>query len=86
MATHFLKTINPFFQQLWDGKKTFEIRFNDRNYQIDDVLVLQEYYSEERLFTGREIKVKVPYILSECIYLPYKYVCMSIHETCRVNI
>lgn len=40
---HELKTINPFFQKLAEGKKTFELRKNDRDFKIGDVLFLKEY-------------------------------------------
>ncbi|MHC5823631.1 MAG: DUF3850 domain-containing protein [Nostoc sp.] len=34
MATHNLKTWMPFYQDVIDGRKTFELRKNDRYYQI----------------------------------------------------
>ena len=40
---HYLK-IDPKFSKLRrEGKKHFEIRFNDRDYQIGDMLHLQDY-------------------------------------------
>lgn len=38
-----LKTVNPHFQQIWDRKKTFEIRKDDRGYKVGDILFLREY-------------------------------------------
>jgi hypothetical protein len=43
MATHTFKTTQPYFQQILDGTKTAELRENDRNYQVGDTLILQEY-------------------------------------------
>lgn len=43
MKTHKLKTWPTYFQAVRSGKKTFEIRKNDRNYQVNDVLVLEEW-------------------------------------------
>ena len=34
MKKHILKTINPYFQDVWDNKKTFEIRLNDRDFKV----------------------------------------------------
>ena len=34
MKKHLLKTINPYFQDVWDNKKTFEIRLNDRDFKV----------------------------------------------------
>lgn len=38
-----IKTINPYFTLVWNDKKPFEIRFNDRDYQTGDILILREY-------------------------------------------
>ena len=60
---HHLKTWPVYFNPIWDGIKHFEFRKNDRDYKIDDVLVLEEYHPEGQFYTGRVIKAKVPYIL-----------------------
>lgn len=39
---HFLKTQNPWFEEVADFDKTFEIRENDRKFQVDDILILAE--------------------------------------------
>lgn len=80
MQTHYLKTVNPYFQDLWDGVKTFEISINDRDrdYKVGDELCLQEYDPETQTKSGRLILASVPYILQGEPYLPPKYVCMSI--------
>jgi ParB family chromosome partitioning protein len=44
------------------GEKTFEIRLNDGNYQVGDILVLREYEGE---YTGRVAIVEVRYVLTE---------------------
>ncbi len=38
MSTHNLKTWMPFYQDVIDGRKTFELRKNDRDYQVGDIL------------------------------------------------
>lgn len=40
---HELKTWPEFFQALWDGDKTFELRKDDRPYVVGDLLVLREF-------------------------------------------
>jgi hypothetical protein len=42
-TVHQLKTWPSYFQPVWTGEKTFEVRFNDRGYQAGDVLDLREY-------------------------------------------
>lgn len=39
---HWLKTKNPWFEEVADFDKTFEIRENDRKFQVDDILILAE--------------------------------------------
>lgn len=40
---HELKTLTEFFPPLIRGEKTFEIRVNDRDYKVGDVLHLREW-------------------------------------------
>lgn len=43
MTEHVLKTWPEFFRAIVDGKKTFEVRKNDRGFQTGDVLHLREF-------------------------------------------
>lgn len=43
MNKHVLKTVQPYFDDVASGKKTFEIRKNDRNFQVGDLLRLVEH-------------------------------------------
>jgi ASC-1-like (ASCH) protein len=40
---HELKVMPQYFQRIVTGQKTFEIRFNDRDYQVGDTLFLKEH-------------------------------------------
>lgn len=59
---HELKTLPEFFEAIYDGLKRFEVRKNDRNFQTEDTLFLQEW-SKETGYTGREIYARVGFIL-----------------------
>ncbi|MDS1006420.1 DUF3850 domain-containing protein [Clostridium sporogenes] len=37
---HRLKTLSKYFNAVCDGKKTFEIRKDDRNFEIGDTFIL----------------------------------------------
>lgn len=49
---HNLKTVNPFFQQVKNRAKRFEIRKNDRDFKKGDFLMLEEYDFEKKQNTG----------------------------------
>lgn len=59
---HELKTWPEYFQAIMDGKKTFEIRQNDRNFQVGDTLRLSEWCPKRKDFTGFCIHRRVTYI------------------------
>jgi hypothetical protein len=60
---HDLKVWPEFFDALADGRKPFEIRKNDRDYQVGDVLRLREYAPGPDVYTGRELRRTVSYML-----------------------
>lgn len=59
---HELKLDKEFFYFVLSGIKTFEIRFNDRNYQVGDVLILKEWDKVTKSYTGRVIEKEITYI------------------------
>ena len=71
MNTHHLKTDSDLFEKSLEGIKKFEIRLNDRNYSVGDVLILKETkFSGSEMkegkpleYTGRTKVVSVSYIL-----------------------
>lgn len=59
--THNLKIKMEYFEAVLNGLKTFEIRYNDRNFKVFDYVYLNEV-DDKFDFTGRSIKVKIIYI------------------------
>lgn len=57
---HELKILPEYFNAVNSGAKSFEIRINDRNYQLHDELILKEWYRGK--YTGRELHRWVGYI------------------------
>lgn len=57
---HELKILPEYFNAVVVGRKTFEIRKNDRNFLVDDVLLLKEF--QDGTFTGRETLQQVTYL------------------------
>jgi len=64
MSEHELKVWPEYFEALAAGRKTFEIRKNDRDFQRGDTLVLREYAPGPDEYTGFAVKRKVSYILN----------------------
>ncbi|SDD27916.1 protein of unknown function [Paenibacillus sp. UNCCL117] len=62
MKEHRLKTWPEYFQAVVDGSKTFEIRENDRDYQVGDNLLLLEWDPKVEKYTGDLISRKVTYM------------------------
>ncbi len=78
--THRLKIWPRYFKAVCEGKKTFEVRVNDRGYQVGDVLELQEWCPINKEYTGKSVTKEVTYILygSEVDPSMEQYVIMAI--------
>lgn len=61
---HELKIQPQYFEAVANRTKQFEIRFNDRGFQVGDVLILREYDNGE--YTGRSLSADVIYITDYC--------------------
>ena len=79
MTIHKLKIDSKYFDAVRKGFKTFEIRKNDRNFEVGDKLILQEYDREKQVCTGYELLAFVTYITN--FVQKMDYVVMAI----RVN-
>lgn len=66
MKTIELKTWPQYYEALYDGSKPFEVRKNDRDFQVGDTLHLREFdpNAGPGLYTGRNHKRTITYILS----------------------
>jgi len=62
IRTHKIKVWPEFYQATLRNAKLFEIRQNDRDYQVDDILILREYDPKTRLYTGEQIIRTITYV------------------------
>lgn len=63
MATHYLKTVQPWFAAVDEGRKTAEIRHEmDRTFDEGDVLVMQEW-SPERGYSGASVTARITHVM-----------------------
>lgn len=77
MTTHDLKTHPEFFAAVDAGWKTFEIRLNDRDYQVGDMLKLREWNPTSQEYTGRYAFRRVTYITTDSRFVPEGYCAMG---------
>ena len=76
--THDLKTWPEYFIAIVLGKKTFEIRNNDRDFKLRDILHLQEWEPKTKQYTGQAIKMQVVFIMNMTLWGMDNTVAMSI--------
>ena len=87
MKVHKLKTVQPYFQECWSQSKTFEVRKNDRHFEVGDEVHLQEYDAKTKTYSGKEIRGTILYVLKNFVALEEGYVVFSfcidryIHES-----
>lgn len=75
---HELKISPCYFADVISGNKTFELRKNDRFFQVGDLLALNEFDSKTKSYSGNSCLVYVDYILNNPEYCKENYVAMSI--------
>ena len=71
---HSLKILPEYFNEVVSGNKKSEIRYNDRNYRVGDILSLREWDGRYR---GRHVEVRITHILDDERYLQNGYVMLS---------
>ncbi len=57
-----IKCWPAFFKDVWEGKKSHEIRFNDRNYEPQQIYCLKEWDPETGDYTGRGVDIVITYV------------------------
>ncbi|OHX26156.1 RNA-binding protein [Streptococcus iniae] len=77
MTQHMLKCYPEYFEAIMDGTKTFECRYNDRDFKVGDELLLREHDPKQG-YTSRCIVRKITYILSDFIGLKDGYVILGV--------
>ena len=60
---HVLKTWPEYFEKIADGTKTFELREDDRGFEVGDELMLVEYSPVADVLTGRKVIRRVTYMM-----------------------
>jgi hypothetical protein len=77
--THELKTVPPYYEHVRNEIKDFELRKNDRGFDLDDYLLLREYIPSGG-YTGRQTLVLVTYLIEGYAGLEPGYCIMGIQK------
>lgn len=76
---HKLRIMSEYYEAILLGKKTFEVRKDDRPFSQGDTLLLQECVTPYGCgYTGREMTVEVTYILRDSDYVKDGYCILAI--------
>lgn len=73
---HQIRIGTSFFDDVCSGKKSFELRKNDRGYKQGDILEMMEFTNGK--YTGNSVKVLVTYMLEDFKGLEENYCIMAI--------
>lgn len=83
MKIHELKILPQYFVDVKSGKRTFELRKNDRDFEVGDILMLKEFNPNKQYetmeggvlsnFSGEKILRQISYILKDIEGLDKNY-------------
>lgn len=85
MKVHKLKIRPEYFEAVESGAKTFEIHeCADRNFNVGDVLELQEWDPIAKKYTGEFCSVRVTYMLTDRNFsgIAPNYAVLGFHYKC----
>lgn len=79
---HELKCWPQYYERIFTGEKKFELRKNDRDFQVGDWIQIREWDSATSNYTGNELTVRVTYLLhGPCFGLQEGWVIMGIEKS-----
>lgn len=81
---HALKIDPNYFDDVVQGRKTFEIRKNDRGFKKGDYLALNELDDTRTEYSGRSVLARITYIVDDERFCKEGFVVMGI-SVCTVK-
>ena len=80
--THYYKTVSPFFEDSLAGRKTFEVRVDDRDPrpEVGDDFCSQHYDPERQEYTGSEFTAEIVYALRDSRFVLPGHVILGLNN------
>lgn len=78
---HELKIKPEYFSSVRDGEKTFEVRKNDRPFEIGDYAAFIEINESGTYYTGRALLMRITYVLDDEEFCKPGYVILGLEPT-----
>lgn len=75
---HALKIDPEYFMAVARGDKTFEVRKNDRPFEVNDIIALNELDDTREGYSGRTLLLRITYILDNPEYVKEGYVVLGL--------
>lgn len=85
---HQVKCEHQFFEDVIRGNKLFEIRKNDRNYQVGDYLAMNELTEDKTEYTRRSAMFVIDYVMDSeksNFTIAYNYVVLGLRPCTVIN-
>lgn len=73
-----VKCLPEYYEAVQSGVKSWELRFDDRNYDVGDLLILREW--KDGVYTGRRLTTKITYILKDFAGLKDGWAILSVKK------
>ncbi|WP_435262946.1 DUF3850 domain-containing protein [Tenacibaculum sp. nBUS_03] len=64
---HQLKILPQYFDRVKRGIKTFEVRYNDKDFQSGDKVSLNEWDMRKSKCSGNQIDIKITYVFKDSL-------------------
>lgn len=80
MKIHELKIAPKYYKEVLAGFKKVEVRLNDRDYQVGDVLFLNEWSRVTKRYTGGQVRRKITQVYKDLPGLKQDYVLLQIEK------
>ena len=61
--THTIKVLPMYYEPIVSNIKHFELRKDDRDYQVGDFVILREWING--VYTGREMGIRIKYVIRD---------------------